>query len=188
MTRLTCLSSAILLAICFTNSSVAQFELFSGRGVDDSLMNGTTETTEPGLSDFSFGEPPRLFNFRNREGGPLLGKLFGQGQSKGVTGEPTSGFSIPTPRIPSLAEFFPPRDPSRQSILETINLRSKDFVDRTTAWAQQQNDRIKARTFETWDSITRGFNRTSQSLSEVKPIFPRIGRTNEAEGTAKLRF
>ena len=87
-----------------------------------------------------------------------------------------------------LAELFPKRDPNQPSILEQMNTKSKDFIDRTTGWTERKNQKLRDRSFSTWDAITKDL-RIQQSATDraTIPAQPPV-RTAEAMNKPRVRF
>lgn len=165
---------ALAFSCVFSMSVEAQeLNLFSGRGLGakyDLKPANADQSRWPSLKDFSLGEPPKLFQFGAKTTEERsFPKLFGGEMPKfelfkGMQSESSMG------GMPSL---FPKRDPAQPGFLEQLNAKSKGFMDRTANWAQRQNAGFKAKTAETWDSITRGFNfdgRRTPAAPSMQPM------------------
>lgn len=142
----------------FSQSGSAQMpKLFGGQGIASS--NDQAESRSgvqwPRLMDFSNDENPDESRFR----------LFGQNRDSfwksSATAEPQSRKSW----FSGFPSLIPERDPNAPTMLEKMNERSKNFVDRTTDWAAERNQNLRARTANTWDTMTRGL-RPSQPAGE----------------------
>jgi hypothetical protein len=183
----------------FVSASFAQMDIFSGRGISSSQTNSSipsriesqsSKSTWPGKFDFSNGGASRLFKTEDREN--PFSKLFSSDKKftfpKFGNGErkPFSFKPIENP-FPSLDSLIPKRDPATPNFLQRLNAKSKDLVDRTTDWAQRQNDTLRSRTTDSWDSITRGGSRTPRPDASYSPATPPI-RTAETPSGSRIRF
>lgn len=90
--------------------------------------------------------------------------------------------------LSGLAELFPKRDPNQPSILEQMNAKSKNFIDRTTGWTQRRNQKLRDKSFSTWDTITKDLRSQKSELDRaITPAQPPV-RTAEALGKPRVRF
>ena len=78
------------------------------------------------------------------------------------------------PMFGGLPRLFPERDPNRPGFFKDLNARTKAFFDRSSSdlsgWASRTNKNAKNRTFETWDSITRGLKRPFGKPEQPMPL------------------
>lgn len=193
----------LVLAIAFlsTNLNAQESGIFSGRGIRSGAdpqpkVEEESKTSWPKLKDFSFGQPPKLFQM-NREADPAqkpLARLF---MPRETNGEPvresrfklfdppkfSNPFASENSILPGLNSILPQRDPSQPTFLEKFNMKSKELVDRTTDWAQRQNDQIRERTAETWGSITN-FKPKQPTI----PAKPPVRMAESPETQPRIRF
>lgn len=80
----------------------------------------------------------------------------------------------------SFADFFR-RDPSRPSMLQRMNEKSKTMFRNTADWAQRTNQGIKDKSYETWNAITRRTREGFGRRSETTPARPPLRTTDSLE-------
>ncbi len=196
------LGIALTVAFVFNSCAADAQEIFGGRGIRGA------EPVEPAPKS----RWPRLLNFSKEEPRPASVQPFSghtyRGREQPERRE-TAPFSLPTFNKPSfdwmkrpglrtegeptrpfsgLTDMFPKRDPDQPSLFEQMNNKSKNMIDRTSTWAQQKNQNLRDRTFDTWDAITRDFRHERPIESDsMSPAQPPV-RTAEASGQPRVRF
>jgi hypothetical protein len=180
-----------VLMIC--SASFGQSTIFGGNGFRSDAPTGrTTARTGSGLSnliDFSNGQSEET---SSEAGSSLFWKpkfeLFKANPFKRDMDAP------PARPFASMPSLMPRRDPDVPGIFEQMSQRSRGFLDRTTSWAQQQNETIKARTQNTWSSLTTDLNLRQNQMGEFFReksgliTRPPVRASDNLENKPKVRF
>jgi hypothetical protein len=171
---LTLVTTTLLLV---SDARAQDMGIYTGRGIPDSF-GGAPETKKsrlPRLLDFTKDEPeaskPKPFSKLFTPKMPFANRPLKFGS------DPADSAEEPKPRR-SFSDLFPKRDPDRPNLLEQMNAKSRNFMDRTTGWAQRQNQQMRERSFATWDAITRRSREDSGRLKRMKPAQPPIRTTD----------
>lgn len=176
----------------FTLSATAveaqEFQPFAGRGI----AGGESTQPEPSFFQKLLGAKspaPQKYSapFSNHsinstrvetkpeESGVFRPLNFDWLKPKDSSAEPIRPFS-------GLADLFPKRDPNEPTVIEKMNYKSKEFIDRTTSWAQEKNQALRMRTSETWSALTSSF-RPSETASDS--LAPPVRTANADDGSIK---
>lgn len=186
-----CLTTlSFCLTILVTDLAAQSPALFGGHGIRTSTFQPKPEPEQksglhwPKLSDFSTGKSDNEKRFR----------LFGS-QNKSTNDSAAELDATEPPKLfGGMPSLFPQRDPGEPNFMDRMNAKSKDFVDRTTGWAQQKNQNLRERTFETWDSITKDLRPGASKPNSRNEPFPLSGaqppvRTSQnIDGQPRVRF
>lgn len=86
-----------------------------------------------------------------------------------------------------MPKLFPERDPDRPPFFQDFNERTKAFFSRPandfSGWASRKNEDTRNKSFDTWDSMTRGlkrpFGKANNSQPMTQPPFNSAQRINE---------
>jgi hypothetical protein len=159
-------ATALMLLVCCgwrTKTSAQENSLFSGAGIR-SLGNADPETADapttkpwPGLfgrsraTDETHQTPawprPKFGLFKNSDPDFEM--------NEAETSRPTMFGGFP--------RLFPERDPDRPPFFQDFNERTKAFFTRPandfSGWASRKNETPRNKSFDTWDSMTRGLKR-----------------------------
>jgi hypothetical protein len=174
--------------IMATNLIAQQPMLFGGHGIRTPAFEPDEDRKTglhwPKLSDFSTGETTNETRFR----------LFGPQDES--TGNSEEKFDAAERRklFGGMPLLFSQRDPSEPNFIDRMNAKSKDLVDRTTTWAQQKNQNLRERTFDTWDSITKDLRPTDSKPDERNGLLPLSGAqppvraSEDVDGRPRVRF
>lgn len=177
------------IGLCFCGELSAQ--LFSGAGIKDKVqkpeLKTDAATTNPIKSIFSrdktdMGERkpltlPRLGLFKNSA--------------------PKFGLDSNDSMRPRLFDGMPklfPEGIERPNFLSDLNERTKSLFPKPTFslsdWAMRTNENAKAKTFETWDAITRGFKNplNRSSSTSPPPAQPPVRAAQRTTDAPSVRF
>ena len=183
-----------LFYLIIANVSVAQDAMvFGGRGIrsnnDDQNDSAQEVNRWPSLLDFSNDKEPEENRFQ----------MFGRKQRKDLIrptpfrqpeaeAEPDSDH----PLFGGMSAWIPKRDPDTPGFFRQMNSKSKDAFDRTADWAHRQNENLRSKTFETWDAITGGRDRTSKTESRDRQqnfgARPPVHSAENLDSKPKVRF
>ncbi len=204
-TEFACL--VVVLLVGLSCGPLSAQDLFSGAGIRSAMPDEEpTKSRWPKLLDFSKEKPA------SRPFQPFSG-LSGNTKKPEPEEVPTKAlFSLPSFNKPTFerpsfnwlkkkpalfeerstdtksafADLIPKRDPNTPNLFQQMNSKSKDFFDRTTGWTERKNRNLRAKSNETWDSITKDI-RAYQREKPTAPAQPPI-RTAEAPRQSKIRF
>lgn len=65
--------------------------------------------------------------------------------------------------------WLPERDPNAPNFFQRMNIKSKEFVDRATNWAQGKSNQLRAKQTASWDSIRQTMERIKAGQAESAP-------------------
>ncbi|MFT5299617.1 MAG: hypothetical protein ACI87E_000083 [Mariniblastus sp.] len=201
----------ILIAVvigCLANSMTASAQdsrIFGGRGIREESPSAESKSRWPKLLNFSKEAPSQksTINYPFSSNTVKAAERYSEPESR-------PGFSFPKfekpsfeflKRRPSLFEnemgqkpfsgmssLFPKRELGEPNVFEKMNSKSKDIIDRTTNWAQQKNQNLRDKTFDTWDAITRGgLGQGDAGSQAIVPSQPPVRAAQSAE-SARVRF
>ena len=146
--------SSLITLVCWNSDANAQ-ELFGGHGIRES--NGSINAGESSggrlsnLLDFSTDKKPEQSRFQLFRSKPdSNGSKMNWFRKSEPNGDTLFG------AMPSL---LPKRDPNAPGFFEQLNSKSRNFVDKTSDWAQRQNQNLRSKTFDRWDAITKDFGK-----------------------------
>ncbi len=157
-----------------TEISAQEDSLFSGAGIrtsgmaDQQIEADSTTKPWPGLfgRNRATDEPrrppvwsmPKLGMFKNSDAGSEL--------DYAETSRP--------PMFGGIPKLFPERDPDRPPLFQDFNERTKAFFSRPandfSGWASRKNESARNKSFDTWDSMTRGLKRPFSKTTDSQPM------------------
>ncbi len=112
---------------------------------------------------------------------------------KGQKATPNDGMSFYEDTRPTytMPKWWQRSDPTEPSMFQNFNSNAAEFWGKTSTgvsnWASETNARMKARTFETWDTITRGFSR--KPLGQTAPSnAPPLRSARNRSDEPRVRF
>lgn len=169
-------ATLLVLACCgWTTQATAQDNsIFSGAGIRP------LKTADPQAADAPAAKPwPSLFG-RSRPAHeprltpawpkPKLDLFKSTDTDLDVTDEQTSRPTM----FHGFPKLFPERDPDRPPFFHDFNERTKALFGRPandfSGWASGKNEDVRNRTFDTWDSMTRGLKRPFSKASASEPL------------------
>lgn len=174
--------------ICCASDSDAQ-DLFGGHGIrgsNDSAKKGQGGGSRlSNLLDFSTDKKPEQSRFQ----------LFRSKPSS--VGSKSSWFrrsdSSRDSLFGAMPSLLPKRDPNTPGFFEQLNSKSRNFVDRTSDWAQRQNQNLRSKSFDRWDAITKdlGIPQSKQERSSERfssGMQPPVRSAESLRDKPKVRF
>jgi hypothetical protein len=192
--RIFCLMAIVGVGFC--SHAHAQIDgIFTGKGM---------RSPEPPAATAPKLKWPKLLDFSKDESETPKTKPFSSLFAKKPVSEPPSsekpGFdwlkkkpSVQQEQVQAkpkagIADLFPKRDPDRPSMFEQMNMKSKSFIDRTTGWTQRKNQKMRDKSFSTWDSITKELRASQPELEQdTIPAQPPV-RSADASNKPRVRF
>lgn len=183
-----CILTAMFLVMGLLASDGISQDLgtFSGQGIQPSLQHQFQQAQQ------ALPANPNINNFLNDEVPPSAVRnpfsgLFKKPKLPGWGGlKQTGEFSDPSK---ALAEAIAKQQSSKQNFFKRLNLKSKDFFEKTKGWAKGKGA-AKPKSNETWNNVIRDFKVNQAKLREEQgtiPVQPNF-RAAEAIGEPKLRF
>lgn len=184
------LLSALLLFAVYTESTASAQapNLFGGKGIRTTPFGPKEEKPArqwPRLLDFS-ADKPAAKERQSMFGGPLQKSTWKQE----VAPEPT----VERPRLfGGMPSLFAKPDPTEPNLIQRMNERSKDFVDRTADWAHEKNQNFRERSFDTWDAMTKNLRPAQPAIEGTQPANPlgtqpSVRTAENAEARPSVKF
>jgi hypothetical protein len=142
--------SCVVVLLFWSSASDAQ-DLFGGHGIRSS--NGSANEGQSSgnrwsnLLDFSTDKKPeqsRFQMFRAKSGSDRTKMNWFRRSESNADG-----------LLGGMPSLLPKRDPNAPGFFQQLNSKSRDFVDRTSGWAQRQNQSFRSKSFDRWDAITK---------------------------------
>jgi len=165
--------------LMFASNALAQdMGIYSGRGIPDSYGSApeVKKSRWPKLLDFTKDDTeseslkPKPFSKL------FTPKMPFDNRRKTESGSFDSSYDSKPRR--TFSDLFPKRDPNRPNMLEQMNAKSRNLMDRTSGWAQRQNQGLREKSFATWDAITRRSRERTAKPRRTAPAQPPIRTTN----------